>query len=191
MTEKKCKWCGSELLINKGQYWQCKSCSRYTKKLYKYLELSDYNPKFRPMISRGLKNLPEQPKNNELEREFYIWLSGIISSDGCIYFGVHGGERKYNKFTVTITSVEKDWIDIIKKKSEMFGLVPSIITTGGMYFLRYPNRKVAFLLHHYTNGWLMPRKMEKINEYLKSPVISVIYKAWVDVAKKLGEEIET
>lgn len=185
----KCKWCGSESLINKGHYWKCKDCGRCTLKIYKFLELSEYNPKLRPMIAKGLNNLPEQPQNIESEKEFYIWLAGIISSDGCIYFASHGGDKNFAKFAVTITSVEKDWIDIIKQKSELYNLNPSIIFTNNIYFLRYPNRKTAFFLYHYTKDWLMPRKMNIIEKYLCSPVISILFKEWKDIGNTLKEEI--
>lgn len=204
-----CPYCNSSHIISRGLFWQCKGCKKQWSKKYDISEIrkvfGDINNPFLvwAMYQRGLKTLPSFPKNTTKEREFYIWLAGLLSSDGSITlnsYSKRASKRTGFDFSVTLTSKEEDWILNVQEKALSCGLSSTtyLAHRGStyphtsylckkVYTLRFTSRIVAFYLMYYAYDWLMKRKREKLVEYLNLPVISKLYKYWSEVTGNYGE----
>lgn len=177
-----CIYCNSNKILSRGDSWNCKECGKYWKKKYKHEKLAiKYGIKLYGsewgVLGQRLEEMPPSPSDTIEERIFYIWLAGLISSDGCIYYGRHSRRRKGFVFNCVLTSVDKDWLEHVKSKGDIFGL-PSNIVGKDKIFLRFSSLHISFYLVYYASDWLMKRKLTNIFKYLETPINDMVYREW-------------
>lgn len=101
------------------------------------------------------------------EREILIWLVGLISTDGCIH---KLKRRRHGRYTITISSSENDWLELIQARLKEIGLT-SRITSGTKgragYLYIHKVRNVVGLLQQDFSDFMSPRKWKQIQKVCK------------------------
>lgn len=123
------------------------------------------------------------PNNSEKEREFFIWIAGLLSTDGNMTHTRDSVNSKwYGTLNIVVSSCEKDWLEFIKNHAVDVGVKANVCFHGytmkgkvPVYQIRFETRKTAFFLKYYAEDWLMPRKLGILNQYLNRPLISRLY----------------
>lgn len=144
-------------------------------------------------IKRELKKLPQRPNNSELESKFFVWLAGLLSSDGCISYFEWEHERKLQ---ISLCSSDLAWLKLVTKKAKLVDIHVSkpsvkaysnVLAKKPCYQIRFETRKTAFFLLHYAKDWLMPRKLKNIKKWLDSPIISKVWEHWIKNCVRVKE----
>jgi hypothetical protein len=160
-------------------------------KMVRFETKSTMDEEKRNNIINGLVDgttLPPFPNNSDEEREFFRWLGGLISTDGsaCLRWSGNG-----YVLDLTMSTVEKDWADMVVSKANGVGLKCSTSKNNlkprksmenlspYVYIIRFETRKTAFYLNYYARDWIMSRKLGKLDEYLSRPLISRLYSEFI------------
>jgi len=106
-------------------------------------------------------------KLNQNQREILAWLGGIISSDGSITKDSQG--RK--SCSVSIFSIDKKWIFLIKKEIKKLGLTCSIYNYKEykQCTLHFNQPRRLYKLFKKMPEKLMKRKFKRLEDFYENP----------------------